>query len=258
MNGTSTVLQKSIRLSGRLVPGATDRQQKIPAFDQHRLGLARVVCIGAGGIMSNIAPTLVRKGIGEVRLFDDDDVESSNLNRQRFYSKDIGKVKAFALAENLLPECIVRTSIVGYAWRFEQAIQHGVTLDCDIAICGVDNNPTRVAVARHFRGVGIPVVFAAVSEDANHGYVFVQNKTGPCLGCLYPDVADSRTYPCPGTPAIADILQAVGSLAVYAIDTCVMGRPREWNYRRIYLSDGNLDSAQRIQVRTDCRLGIAH
>ena len=63
------------------------------------------------------------------------------------------------------------------------------------------------------------MIFTAVSINGDHGYVFVQDQTGPCIGCLFPDMANDDRYPCPGTPAIADILQAVGSLAVYATDT---------------------------------------
>ena len=47
---------------------------------------------------------------------------------------------------------------------------------------------------------------------------------------------NDERFPCPGTPAVADILQAVGSVAVYAVDTLLMKRPRSWNYRRISLS----------------------
>lgn len=78
-----------------------------------------------------------------------------------------------------------------------------------------------------------------------------------CFGCLFPDAVDSRTYACPATPAIADILQAVGALSVYALDTCLMNRPREWNYRRIYLSNGQWDTGAVIERRNDCSL-MAH
>jgi len=45
----------------------------------------------------------------------------------------------------------------------------------------------------------VPVIFAAVSLNANHGYVFVQDAKGPCTGCLYPDVGDDHRLPCPAT-----------------------------------------------------------
>jgi len=87
-----------------------------------------------------------------------------------------------------------------------------------------------------------------------NGYVFVQDREGPCIGCLFPDMADDDRYPCPGTPAIVDILQALGALAVYAVDTLLMERPRRWNYRRISLSHGALDGGSMVPTRQGCRM----
>ncbi len=254
MAKTVSASQLSRKFIGQAIPGATDRQQRLAGFDQATYSRSSVVCIGAGGLISQIAPTLVRKGIGALTILDDDAVEASNLNRQRFYSKDLGHNKAYALAENLLPECVHSTLLTAYPLLLEDAIDSGVDLLCDVAICGVDNNPARIAASRYFRGFKIPVIFTAVSADADHGYVFVQEASGPCFGCLFPDAVDSRAFPCPATPAIADILQAVGALAVYTVDTCLMDRPRKWNYRRIYLSDGEWDSAAVIQRRENCSL----
>ena len=254
MHRASTVSQTSIRLRGKPVPGAEDRQRKIAGFDQEIFSKSSVLCIGAGGLISHIAPTLVRKGIGRITLLDDDVVEATNLNRQRFYIEDIGRNKALALAENLERECIATTEIRGIGFRFEEAIARQIDLGCNAVVCGVDNNPARVAASRHFRFKGIPVIFTGVSRDGDCGYVFVQEKHGPCVGCLYPDMADDDRYPCPGTPAIADILQAVGSLAVYAVDTLLMKRARHWNYRRVSLSDGAGDGAAIVEFRPDCRM----
>jgi molybdopterin/thiamine biosynthesis adenylyltransferase len=254
MRPAFTVSQTSIRLRGKAIPGAEDRQQKIPGFDQAAYSKARVLCIGAGGIISQIAPTLARKGIGSITLLDDDIVEPSNLNRQRFYSKDIGTKKALALAENLQAECIAATEIRGLAFHLEEAVARGIDLPCDVAICGVDNNPARIMASRLFRAKGIPVIFAAVSRDGDHGYVFIQDKDGPCIACVFPDMTDDDRYPCPGTPAVADILQAVGALAVYAVDTLLMNRPRAWNYRRLGLAGGDFDCAIKVESRKGCHL----
>jgi len=114
-------------------------------------------------------------------LMDDDLVETTNLNRQRFYIKDVGANKALALARNLLPECIAKRRSSAFSFDLRKAIACEVDLDCDVAICGVDNNPARVATSRYFRSKRIPVIFTAVSLDADHGYVFVQDKDGPCI-----------------------------------------------------------------------------
>jgi molybdopterin/thiamine biosynthesis adenylyltransferase len=254
MHRASTVSQTSIRLRGKAIAGAEDRQRKIVGFDQEIFSKSSVLCIGAGGLISHIAPTLVRKGIGRITLLDDDVVEPSNLNRQRFYISDIGRNKALAMAENLERECIAATDIRGVAFRLEEAIARQIDLSCDAVVCGVDNNPARAAASRYFRDKGTPVIFTGVSRDGDCGYVFIQEKQGPCIGCLYPDMADDDRYPCPGTPAVADILQAVGALAVYAIDTLLMERARNWNYRRVSLSDAEADGAAMVQSRPGCQM----
>src|ERR1041385_8749517 len=137
----------SIELDGAAIPGSEDRQRLISGFDQEKFSRSHVLCIGAGGIVSQIAPTLARKGIGQLTLLDDDFVEVSNLNRQRFYIKDIGRNKALALAENLQSECIAPTEIRGIGFRLEEAIARRVDLGCHVALCGVDNNPARLAAS---------------------------------------------------------------------------------------------------------------
>ena len=254
MHPAFTASRTSIRLRGVAIPGAEDRQKRIPGFDQEVFCRSRVLCVGAGGLISQIAPTLVRKGLGGITLLDDDIAETGNLNRQRFYIKDVGRNKALALAENLLPECIAETEIVGVPFRLQEAIARELDLACDVAICGVDNNPARVAASGYFRGQGIPVIFTAVSLNGDYGYVLVQDRTGPCIACMFPDMINDDRYPCPGTPAIADILQAVGSLVVYAVDTLLMNRPRTWNYRCVSLSDCALDGGSMIAARAGCPL----
>src|SRR5690349_23842401 len=117
---------------GKAVPGATDRQERIAGFNQAVYSKSRVLCIGAGGLISQIAPTLVRKGIGALTILDDDVVEASNLNRQRFYPKDIGQNKAYGLAENLVDECVHSTELVAYPLLLEEAIDREIDLSCDV------------------------------------------------------------------------------------------------------------------------------
>lgn len=254
MNPISSVSQTSIQLIGKQVEGALERHHGIPGFDQERYSQAHVICIGAGGLIGGVAPGLARKGIGAITILDHDEVEVTNLNRQRFYPRDIGENKAIALARNLLPECTFATRITGLACSIQKTIGTGIDLRCDVAICGVDNNSARIAAARHFRSKGIPVIFMGVSIQADHGYVFVQDHNGPCFGCLFPDAMDDLTLPCPGTPAMAEILQIVGSLGSYAIDSLICGRRRDWQCRDIWLNTTTCGGARKIILRADCPL----
>lgn len=54
---------------------------------------ARVSILGCGGLGSNIAMALARCGLGEIHIYDYDKVELSNLNRQNYDQKDLGKSK---------------------------------------------------------------------------------------------------------------------------------------------------------------------
>jgi len=211
--------------------------------------------IGAGGLGGEIGEGLVRKGYGEVTIIDHDKVELTNLNRQRFFEHDIGKYKAFRLAKNLEHEGFFNTQIRGIPLRFEDAIKNGSSLACDVAICGVDNDAARVSAARHYYGLGIPVIFTAICDKGDHGYVFVQQPGQACFGCFKPEAigADAHT-PCPSTARLKDILKVVAGVVLYAVDSLLMNRLRLWNYREIFLDGSIPEFCAVIQRKQECQL----
>jgi molybdopterin/thiamine biosynthesis adenylyltransferase len=237
--------------------GVEDRQQKLAGFNQEALSKARVLMIGAGGLGGEIGEALVRKGVGSLTLCDFDLVEVSNLNRQLFNEKDLGKPKAHALAKNLAHMGFCGTRIEGIALSFQDALAMGVDMSADIIVCGVDNNPARIAVSRYFREQAIPVIFTSVSVDASHGYVFVQEPGKACFVCQFPKAINDDTYPC-GTPAVKDILKVMGGIVSYAVDSLLMDRLRTWNYKHVYL-DGFPGKDWQVSRHPDCKLcGTPH
>lgn len=68
----------------------------IPILQNAVVGIA-----GCGGLGSNVAFSLTRVGIGKIIFADFDKIEPSNLNRQQFFTEQIGKSKVIALLENL-------------------------------------------------------------------------------------------------------------------------------------------------------------
>lgn len=235
-------------------PTVTDRQERIPGFDQARFSSLCVALIGAGGLNGETGEGLVRKGIGCLKIYDPDRVELSNLSRQRFFAKDLGENKAFALVRNLVPEATGRTFLAGCRLAFEEAVRTRDDILCDVAVCGVDNNRTRIFASTHFAAARVPLVLLGVSADGGHGYVFVQETGGACFGCAFPDVIATVRDPCPNTPAIKDILKAVAANALYAVDSLFMARKRLWNYKHVFL-DGSLpERSLVVPKRPDCVL----
>ena len=232
----------------------SDRQERVAGYKQAVMETTTATMLGAGGIAGEIGEGLTRKGVGTLTMLDPDTVDPTNLNRQLFFAADLGQNKALCLAKNLSAMGFFDTQLMGLGISFEAAVDQGVDLACDVAIVGIDSATGRIAASVYFRERGIPVVFTAVDEAANYGYVFVQEPGGACFVCLFPDSVSDTTDPCPGVPAVKDILKVVGGLALYAVDSVLMDRPRPWHYKTVYL-DGSIPGQDwAVAKRGDCRL----
>lgn len=234
-----------------LEAGVADRQERVPGFDQKAIENLTVAMIGAGGVGTEVGEALVRKGIGGLIIFDHDEVELSNLNRQKFYKADLYRNKAFCLAKNLREEGAMGTILIPHRTRFQEAVEDGA-LSSDVIICGADNNPTRAFATRYCLEKNLPAIFTGVSLDADHGYVMVQEPGGPCWGCALPDAAVDAEEPCPGSPAVKGVLKLMGAVISYTVDSLFMDRSRKWNYREIYLADPEFDRGGMVNKKKDC------
>lgn len=247
------ILTKPIRPSMPGEAGVFDRFDRIPGADHAALRRAHVVLIGAGGLGGEVGHGLVRKGIGRLSIVDFDQVETSNLARQQFFVGDVGENKALALVRNLTQQATGRTQLDGYPAAIQTAVNEA-NLIGRLAICGVDNNATRIFTARYYQALGIPVIFLAVDVTASRGYAFVQTSQpgAPCFLCMFPDAGEDRTVNgCSG--ASIEILKIVAGLALYAVDSLLMARSRPWTYKDVYLDSGQ-DGGRVIQARPGCLL----
>ncbi|MGA2094465.1 MAG: sulfur carrier protein ThiS adenylyltransferase ThiF, partial [Sedimentisphaerales bacterium] len=75
---------------------------------------------GLGGLGSNVAAALARSGVGKLIIADFDNVEQSNLNRQHYFTDQLGRPKVDCMLENLR-RINPRVEVVG----------HKVTLDAN-------------------------------------------------------------------------------------------------------------------------------
>jgi len=260
---TSTVSFTSTRCRTPLIRGTDgetvyDRFNLVPGADQQALARAHVVLVGAGGLGGEIGHGLARKGIGRLTCYDPDLVEITNLARQFFGAEDLGKNKALALVNNLARQATGETLLEGYALSFQTAVDRRLPVDGSVAVVGVDNNATRLAASRYFLARRIPVIFLAVDATAAKGYVFVQSSRPgeACFGCLFPEAeADRRVFGCAG--ASIEILKIVAGIALYAVDSLLMARPRPWNYKEVFLDQGPDGHRMILQRRTCVVCGSA-
>lgn len=74
---------------------------RFPKAWHEKLKASEVAIAGLGGLGSHIAVMLVRSGVGRLHLVDFDRVDISNLNRQEYDIRHLGRYKTEALAERL-------------------------------------------------------------------------------------------------------------------------------------------------------------
>lgn len=101
------------------------------------LRAARVGIAGAGGLGSNAALMLARSGVGNLVLVDDDVVDASNLNRQQYWPRHVGRPKVEALAE-LLQELNPEMGVDARRMRLDQNNMAEVLPACPIWVEAFD------------------------------------------------------------------------------------------------------------------------
>jgi len=248
------------RIRGRIVKDlgndvVADRQEIAPGFDQQAMEKATITLIGAGGINSEVGEGLVRKRVGCLKILDPDEVSRSNLNRQFYFTRDLYKSKGLRLPRNLAKHSTRGTLLFGYDLSFQDAIMLKADISCHIVICGVDNNPTRVDVSKYYRALGIPVLFLAVDRVAESGYCFVQESCSEsaCFGCAFPSCMNNTKVPC-RTPAVKDVLKIVAGMCLYGVDSLLMDRARNWNYRNLHVAGYAPSNSMIIEKNMECPL----
>jgi len=152
---------------------------------QEKLLAAKAVLIGCGALGSAQADTLVRAGIGRLRIIDRDFVEASNLQRQTLFDEEDARQslpKAVAAKRKLLainPDCRIE-QVVGDATP--KTIEEWVE-GSDVMLDGTDNFETRflindVAVKRN-----IPWVYGGAVASYGVTMTIRPGKTA-CLACV--------------------------------------------------------------------------
>lgn len=110
-----------------------------------RLRASSVAIIGCGGLGSNIASMLLRSGVRTLTLIDFDHVEESNLNRQLYFSDQIGMLKVAALAQTLL-RIDPHASLKLRQETVTAANLEGLVADADVIVEAVDRAETKALI----------------------------------------------------------------------------------------------------------------
>jgi adenylyltransferase/sulfurtransferase len=191
------------------------RQIMLPQIDiagQQKLLTAKVLIVGAGGLGSPAAMYLAAAGVGQLSIYDDDQVDLTNLQRQiAHHTPDIGMDKVISTLNTLKkinPEVKVLASkarLQGEA-LLNEVFAADVVLDCS------DNFTTRFAVNQACVVAKTPLVSGAAIRFEGQVSVFTPGvNDSPCYNCLYQSEGEELQN-CARNGVIAPITGIVGSI----------------------------------------------
>jgi molybdopterin/thiamine biosynthesis adenylyltransferase len=204
---------------------------------QERLLSSAVAIIGCGALGTVIASTLVRAGVGRIKIVDRDFIEWSNLQRQiLFDEEDIarGLPKAVAAAEKLRrinSQIIVEPLVTDVnPGNVEEVIG-----DVDLILDATDNFETRFLINDACIKHDIPWVYGAVLATYGMSMVIIPHHT-PCFRCFVTAMPAPGSRPtCDTVGVLGPAVNIVASLEVTEGLKLLLGKTEELHGQFIYV-----------------------
>jgi molybdopterin/thiamine biosynthesis adenylyltransferase len=178
---------------------------------QLKLLHSKVLLVGAGGLGSPSALYLAAAGIGTLGLVDDDEVDSSNLQRQVIHTTDrvgIPKTESARISiEALNPD----VNVIEHRTRLDADNILEIIEGYDVIVDGADNFPTRYLLNDASVRLRKPVVSASILAFDGQLSTFVPYE-GPCYRCLYPTPPPPELAPSCGAAGVLGVMAGVMGL----------------------------------------------
>ncbi len=221
---------------------------------QRKLGNSSVVIIGCGALGTIIATSLVRAGVGKVRIIDRDFIEYHNLQRQVLFDEDDVKnqlPKAIA-AERHLKKVNSSIEIEGIVADVNYTNIERFVQGADVILDGLDNFETRFLINDVSLKLKIPWVFGGAISTSGTTMTIIPGET-PCFRCFLANPPDVGRVPtCDTVGVIGPVPFIVGSIQSAEAMKVLVGA-KEIN-RNIIVFDVWYGSFHNLKVdaRQDC------
>ncbi|MBI1748496.1 MAG: ThiF family adenylyltransferase [Acidobacteria bacterium] len=183
---------------------------------QEELLKATAVIVGCGALGTVQAESLVRAGVGHVRIIDRDFVEESNLQRQTLFDEAdarAGLPKAIA-AERRLRQINSSVRVEGIIEDVNPTNILELIAGARIILDATDNFETRFLINDASVKTTIPWIYGACVGSYGLTMTIVPGET-PCLRCLFQSAPPLGASPtCDTAGVIAPIVNMIASLQV--------------------------------------------
>ena len=165
------------------------RQMRVPGIGkagQERIMNSRVTLCGVGALGTVLANTLVRAGVGHVRVIDRDFVEPSNLQRQVLFDEsdvanNLPKAEAAAAKLRQINSNVIIEAIVA---DIDRSNIEGFCQDADLILDGTDNFEVRYTINDAAVKLNKPWVYGGAVGVEGMTMTIIPGET-PCLRCVF-------------------------------------------------------------------------
>lgn len=180
---------------------------------QRKLGNSSVVIIGCGALGTIIATSLVRSGVGKVRIIDRDFIEYHNLQRQVLFDEDdIRKQLPKAIAaERHLKKVNSSIEIEGIVADVNYANIERLIDGADVILDGLDNFETRLLINDVSLKHNIPWIYGGAIATSGMTMNIIPHET-PCFRCFSNNPTGTQTLTCDTAGVIGPAPFVIGSL----------------------------------------------
>ncbi len=221
---------------------------------QRRLGNSCAVIIGCGALGGVIATSLVRAGVGKVKIIDRDFIEYHNLQRQVLFDEDDVRnqlPKAIA-AERYLKKVNSSIEIEGIVADVNYTNIEGFVHGADIILDGLDNLETRFLINDVSLKHKIPWVYGGAITSSGMTMTIIPGET-PCFRCVSPTLPSAGAIPtCDTAGVIGPAPFVIGALQTTEAMKILVGA-KEIN-RELIIIDVWKGTFHRLKIvpREDC------
>jgi molybdopterin-synthase adenylyltransferase len=153
---------------------------------QKKILSSKVLVVGAGGLGCPASEFLVRAGVGNLGIVDNDKISLSNLHRQSLYeTTDIGKSKVLVIKRKL-NKINPNTKVKSYNFRLNNINFKKIITMYDYIVDGSDNFKTKFLLNDLCLKYKKILITGAISKFDGHVFTFdFKNKKLPCLKCFF-------------------------------------------------------------------------
>ena len=181
---------------------------------QKKLGDAKVLLVGLGGIGSTVLQHLAASGIGKIGLVDQDTIALSNLQRQTIYTyQDIGRKKV-SVASNFVKKLNKNVNVTEYDFFLKANDSTKIIGEYDVVLDGTDNIEARELINQHCLSQHKPLIFGGVSGWEGLVSLLIYQKSA-CFKCIFTSSEERPAFfDCSSEGVLGVTTSLVGTLMV--------------------------------------------